>query len=61
MGIAEELKKEGYNLEYEYDEGEDHTEVWTNREKRMAVKVVWMQIEGDELREPARRQGGDSV
>ena len=61
MGIAEELKKEGYTLEYEHDEGGDHAEVWTNRERRMAVKVVWMQIEGDHLREPARRQGGDAV
>ncbi|MFC1805368.1 hypothetical protein ACFL09_00110 [Planctomycetota bacterium] len=45
MGIAEELKREGYRLEYERDEGEDHTEVWINRKKRMAVKVAWMEIE----------------
>ena len=61
MEIAEELKREGYGLEYDYNEGEDHTEVWTNRAKHMAVKVVWMQIEGDELREPARRQRGGAA
>ena len=45
MAIAEELKKEGYNLEYEYDEGEDHTEVWTNQEAGKAVRVHWMAID----------------
>ena len=45
MGIAEELKKECYNLEYEYDEGEDHTEVWTNERAGKAVRIQWMKIE----------------
>ena len=45
MGIADELKKEGYSLEYEYDEGEDHTEVWTNEEAGKAVRVQWMAID----------------
>ena len=45
MGIAEELRKEGYKLEYEYGDGEDHTEVWINDEAGMAVKIEWMKIE----------------
>ena len=45
MGIAEELKKGGYDLQYEYDEGEDHTEVWTNEEAGKAVRVQWMAID----------------
>jgi len=48
MGIAEELKKGGYDLEYERDEGGDHTEVWINRKARMAVKVQWLKM--DEVR-----------
>lgn len=46
MGIAEELKKEGYDLEYEYDEGGDHTEVWTSQEAGKAVRIQWMSIDG---------------
>ena len=46
MGLEEELKKGGYNLEYEYDEGEDHTEVWTNEKAGKAVRIQWMKIDG---------------
>ncbi|MFC1806017.1 hypothetical protein ACFL09_03460 [Planctomycetota bacterium] len=45
MGIAEELKKQGYELEYEYGDAEDHTEVWINQEKRTALRMEWMRIE----------------
>ena len=30
MGIGEELKKMGYQFEYESGDSEDRTEVWTN-------------------------------
>ena len=45
MGIADELKRQGYKLEYEHGDGEDHTEVWINDEAGMAVKIEWMKIE----------------
>ena len=45
MGTAEELKAEGYDLEYDYDEGEDHTEVWTNGKTGKAVRIQWMAID----------------
>ena len=66
MGIAEELKKQGYSLEYERDEHGDHAEVWINHKERMALKVVWMRIEGDETeardakKGPSRRDEGGS-
>ena len=55
MAIAEELKKRGYNLEYEYDEGEDHTEVWTNEKAGKAVRIQWMAIGDVAIRE---KRGG---
>jgi len=55
MGVAEELKKEGYGLEYEYDEGEDHTEVWTNEQAGKAVRIQWMKL--DDV--PKREDRGD--
>ena len=45
MGVAGELRKHGYKLEYEYGDGEDHTEVWINEEASMAVRVGWMKVE----------------
>ena len=48
MGIREGLKEEGYVFEYAYDEGDDHTEVWTNRKAGKAVKVEWLEIEKEE-------------
>lgn len=48
MGIAEELRKQGYKLEYEHDEGGDHIEVWTNEKAGMAVRIEWMKVEKPE-------------
>ena len=45
MGVAEEVREEGYKLEYEYGNGEDHTEVWVNEEACMAVRIEWMKVE----------------
>ena len=45
MGSADGLKRQGYGLEYEYGDGEDHTEVWINQEARMAVRIEWMKVE----------------
>jgi len=45
MGVAEELRKQGYRREYGYSEGEDHTEVWVNRKAGKAVRIEWMEIE----------------
>ena len=42
MGIADELKRQGYRLEYEYGDGEDHTEVWINEKTGIAAKVERM-------------------
>ena len=40
----EELKKQGYELEYEHEDGEDHTEMWVNEKERMAVKIQWLKM-----------------
>lgn len=53
MGIAEELRREGYDLEYEYGEGEDRTEVWTNREAGKAVRIQWIAV--DDALKPKER------
>ena len=45
MGIGEELKKMGYQFEYESGDSEDRTEVWTNKEAGMAVRIEWMKLE----------------
>ena len=45
MGIHDELKKMGYTFEYDYGDSEDRTEVWTNQEAGMAVRIEWMRIE----------------
>jgi hypothetical protein len=44
MGIVEALRKQGYKLEYEYGDGEDHTEVWINDGAGMAARIEWMEI-----------------
>ena len=55
MGVADELKKEGFNLEYQYDEGEDHIEVWTNEQAGKAVRIEWMKT----AKLPKREHRGD--
>ena len=30
---------------YEHGDSEDHTEVWTNEEAGMGVRIEWMKIE----------------
>lgn len=56
MSLAEELRKQGYELEYEHDEAGDHAEVWINHRERKAVKVLWMRIEGEETGAPDARK-----
>ena len=38
-------KRQGYRLEYEHGDGEDHREVWINDDAGMAVKIEWMKVE----------------
>ena len=45
MGFHDELRKLGYICEYERGDSEDRTEVWVNREARMAVRIEWMAID----------------
>ena len=45
MGIHDELRRTGYTFEYDYGDSEDRTEVWTNKEAGMAVRIEWMKIE----------------
>ncbi len=45
MSIQDELKKEGYEFQYEHNEGEDHTEVWLHTAKSVGVRIEWFQIE----------------
>ena len=45
MGIAEQLEREGYEFQYERNEGEDRTEVWINRTKEIAVRIEWLKME----------------
>ncbi len=40
-------------FEYAYDEGDGHTEVWTNRKAGKAVKIEWLEI--DTAEPPADR------
>ena len=46
MGIGEELKKMGYQFEYESGDSEDRTEVWTNEAVGMAVRIEWFRLDG---------------
>ncbi len=42
MSVDDELRKQGYKLEYEYGNSEDRTEVWINEQAGMAVRIEWM-------------------
>ena len=46
MTVADELRKQGYMLEYEYGDREDRTEVWINEKAGMAVRIEWMSVDG---------------
>ena len=45
MGIGEELKKMGYQFEYETGDSEDRTEVWINETVGMAVRIEWFRLD----------------
>ena len=45
MGIEQELKNEGYRLEYEHHDGEDKKQVWMNDKAGMALRIEWVKIE----------------
>ena len=45
MSMSEELRKQGYKLEYEYGNSEDRTEVWINEAAGMAVRIEWMRVD----------------
>ena len=45
MGIEQELKNQGYRLEYEQNEGEDKKQVWMNDKAGMALRIEWIKIE----------------
>jgi len=47
MSVADELRKLGYKLEYEYGHSEDRTEVRINEKAGTAVRIEWMTIEGE--------------
>jgi len=47
MGIEDELKRQGYELEYESSDGEGHKQVWVNEKAGMAVRIEWMRVERD--------------
>ena len=53
MGIYDELRKQGYEFEYEHGCSEDRAEVWINKEAKMAVRIEWMKM--DEV-EPCSHQ-----
>jgi len=44
MGIEDELKKQGYELEYESTDGHDRKQVWVNEKLGMAVRIEWMRV-----------------
>jgi len=44
MSISEELRKLGYRFEYERTGDGERTEVWTNEEAGMAVRIEWMKV-----------------
>ena len=44
MGIHDELKRGGYKFEYERNNGEDRTEVWTSEMAGMAVRIEWLKM-----------------
>ena len=43
--VHEALRAEGYAFEYERKRGEDRVEVWTSRDKQMAVRIEWLRID----------------
>jgi len=45
MRIHEALKEEGFAFEYERKRGDDVIEVWVNSDKKMAVRIEWMEID----------------
>ena len=45
MGIHEELRKQGYEFEYERHEGGDRTEVWVNKKAGMAIRIEWLKMD----------------
>jgi len=45
MGVGEELKKMGYQFEYESGDTEDRTEVWINKAVGMAVRIEWFRLD----------------
>jgi hypothetical protein len=46
MGIGEELRKMGYQFEYETGDSEDRKEVWINKTAGMAVRIEWFRLDG---------------
>jgi len=47
MGIEDELKRQGYEIEYESSDGEDRKQVWVNEKLGMAVRIEWMRVDGE--------------
>ena len=43
--IRQALIAEGYVFEYDRRRGEDRVEVWTSRDKQMAVRIEWLRID----------------
>jgi len=51
MSIGDELRNQGYRLEYEYGDSEERTEVWVNKKAGMAVRIEWMRVVGERGRD----------
>jgi len=51
MSVSDELRRQGYKLEYEYGNSEDKTEVWINETAGMAVRIEWMRVVGERGRD----------
>ena len=47
MSVGEELRRQGYKLEYEYGDTADRTEVWINEKAGIAVRIEWMRVDGE--------------
>ena len=45
MGICETLREEGYVFEYDHGNREERTEVWINKEAKMAVRIEWIRMD----------------
>ena len=48
IGIREALREEGYVFEYDHGNGEDRTEVWINKEAKMAIRIEWIRMDDKE-------------